>query len=406
MSSRAKGKNLLLLAVFCSLFAGRGGYPQPKYLPPPKSPPGDWIVGVDADLSLAGSSAGQAILRGVRIAAEEINSSGGILGRKIRVEARDHASVGLRGMENLRGLARLENLVGVVGGIHSNVILQELKIIHEQKIPYLIPWAAANELIDNGYSPNFVFRLGARDENVGYFLVSEAIKRGKRIALLLETTVWGRSNHRTISKELAARGLKPVVVEWIDRADIDVNIQISKIQKISPDVLIIALNTPEGALAVNTMAARSANFDVISHWGIAQSNFFDMSSDALKKIRVEFFQPFSLFAPGFKKRAELAEKIMREDKINTIGLINSFAGIAHAYDLTRLLALAVQMAKGGDRKKIRSALEKIDSFEAAACPMTPPFTEKRHEGNNLDCFTMAKFSAAGAIEAVGRGVLQ
>ncbi|NBW80590.1 hypothetical protein EBR21_02440, partial [bacterium] len=285
-----------------------------------------WIVGVDADLSLGGASAGRAILRGVQIAAEEINAAGGVLGKKIRVEARDHASVVLRGIENLKELVQYENLIGVVGGMHSNVILSELKFIHEKRIPYLIPWAAANELIDNGYEPNFVFRLGARDRDVSRFLLSEALKRGNRIALLLETTVWGRSNHRAITSALAARGLKPVAIEWIDRADTDVNIQISSIQKSKPDVVILALNSPEGAMAIKTMAARSTKFEVISHWGIAQKNFFLQSAAALASTPVEFFQPFSVLQSGFKKRTELADKLMREDQLDSIAKIDSFVG--------------------------------------------------------------------------------
>jgi|1048.fasta_scaffold03579_2 branched-chain amino acid transport system substrate-binding protein len=397
MLNWAKNKFLLLLAVFFFEVAPAGTVPQESKPLRSNRLTNDWIVGVDADLTLGGASSGQAILRGVRIAAEEINASGGVLGRRIRIEARDHASVVLRGIENVKELAEYENLIGVVGGIHSNVILSELKYIHEMKIPYLIPWAAANELVENGFFPNFVFRLGARDQDVGRFLLSEALKRGNRIALLLETTVWGRSNHKSIAKELADRGLKPVAVEWIDRADNDVNVQISAIQKSKPDVVIMALNSPEGALAIKTMAARSANFEILSHWGVAQKNFFSMASDALKKIRLEFFQPFSVLESGFKKRILLAEKVMREDKIDSITAINSFAGIAHAYDLTRMLALAVRKANSGDRTKIRSSLEKLDSFEGASCPLSPPFTPKRHEANNLACYVLAKFNSSGEI---------
>jgi branched-chain amino acid transport system substrate-binding protein len=403
MLTWAKKKFLLLLAVLFFCLASAGTVPQESKLQPSKLPSSDWIVGVDADLSLGGASSGQAILRGVRIAVDEINAAGGILGRRIRIEARDHASVVLRGIENLKELAQYENLIGIVGGIHSNVILSELKYIHEKKIPYLIPWAAANELVDNGFDPNFVFRLGARDQDVSHFLLSEALKRGNKIALLLETTVWGRSNHRSIVKELTARGLKPVAVEWIDRADTDVNVQISAIQRIKPDVLIIALNSPEGALVIKTLAARSADIEILSHWGVAQKNFYSMASDALKKIRVEFFQPFSVLESGFKKRSELAEKLMREDKIDSITGINSFAGIAHAYDLTRMLALAVRKANGGDRTKIRSALEKLESFEGASCPLNPPCTARRHEANNLDCFVLAKFKPGGDIVPDNRG---
>ena len=355
------------------------------------------VIGVNADFTLGGASAGEAILSGVQLAVQEMNDNGGLLGKRVRVDARDHAGVVLRGVDNLKKISENRNLIGVIGGIHSNVILSELKYVHENKIPYLIPWAAADELIDNGYNPNFVFRLGARDEYVAEFLVSQALLTGRRIAFLLETTVWGRSNNKALKRALSNRGLQPVAVEWIDRADSDVSIQISSIQRTKADAVIIALNAPEGILAVNTMVARKGQFAVLSHWGIAHKDFYLGAASALKKISVRFFQPFSFEQIKSKQSAGKLQQLIESKFGVPVSKVNALSGIAHGYDLTRMLALAAAQSKSTHRVMIRSALEKLKGFEGASCPLNPPFTKKRHEAIDVRCFILAEFSKDGVV---------
>lgn len=244
------------------------------------------------NLTLAAATAGSSIVAGAKIAVDEINEKGGLLGRKIRIEARDHSGVSSRGIANIKELSENPNLIGVIGGIHSNVILSELDVIHKNKIPYLIPWAAAVEIVDNGYTPNFVFRLGGRDEHVGEFLVREALKRSSRVALLLENTVWGRSNQTAMMSALMRRGKKPVSVHWVDRGASDVNLQISGMALARADVVLMVLNGPESALAVRNIADRKFKIRIISHWGVTSDAFFDRVGDAMQKVPVYFFNHF------------------------------------------------------------------------------------------------------------------
>ena len=48
------------------------------------------VIGIDADLSAVAVEGGIAITRGVELAVDEINAAGGILGRQIKVIAKDH----------------------------------------------------------------------------------------------------------------------------------------------------------------------------------------------------------------------------------------------------------------------------------------------------------------------------
>ena len=122
----------------------------------------------------------------MELAIDEINQSGGVLGKRLSIMPRDHGGISARGIANMNHFAKVKNLVAVMGGLHSPVALSELEIIHNEKCIYLDPWAAASAIVDNGFRPNYVFRVSVRDEYAGTFLVDQALKKYGKVAILLE----------------------------------------------------------------------------------------------------------------------------------------------------------------------------------------------------------------------------
>src|SRR5437660_10875861 len=76
----------------------------------PLSPPGD-------------AGAGQLIVRGAKMAVEEINGRGGVLGgRKVEAVIEDDGGTPEKGVAGLRKLASQDQVVAVVGQFHSSVM--------------------------------------------------------------------------------------------------------------------------------------------------------------------------------------------------------------------------------------------------------------------------------------------
>ena len=174
-------------------------------------------VGIDADFSAVAIEGGLAIKHGAEIAAEEINQSGGILGRKLKIVSLDHRGNPARGIYNLQQFSQNPDLLAVMGGVHTPVALAELPFIHEQNLLFLIPWAAGTPLIDNGYTPNNVFRVSVRDEQAGQVLISHAKKvNATRIALVLERTGWGRSNEASLTQAAKAQNIDIAATHWVN----------------------------------------------------------------------------------------------------------------------------------------------------------------------------------------------
>jgi len=157
------------------------------------------LIGLDADMSSLSAKSGEAIRRGVVLAMDEINSAGGVLGRPLKLMVRDHRGNPARGRDNIEELAAMADLVAIVGGIHTPVALYELETIHRAGVLYLGAWAAGTPIVDNGFDPNYVFRVSVRDSFAGPYLVAAAKRAGhERLGLMLERTGWGRSNEKAM----------------------------------------------------------------------------------------------------------------------------------------------------------------------------------------------------------------
>ena len=353
-------------------------------------------------MSSASAEAGEAIRRGALLAVEEVNAAGGVLGRPLELVVRDHRGNPARGLDNILEFSKMPGLLAVLGGLHTPVALQELQTIHDHQIINLIPWAAGTPIIDNGYDPNYVFRVSVRDEFAGGFLVDNAIARGSsRLGLLLERTGWGRSNEKAVTAALAEKGLAPAGVEWFNWGITDMGEHIERLHAAGANGIILVGNPPEGLVTIKSMAARPEDkrLPIISHWGITGGTFPEMAGDLLGQVDLSFLQTFSFIAPPFPVRANRVFERYRQmfPGVKTVDDVPAPPGTAHAYDLVHLLALAVKQANSLDRATVRDALEHLDSYEGLMRDYAPPFTAKRHDALNADDFNMARYGDGGVI---------
>jgi len=357
----------------------------------------DIVIGLDADLSLGTAIFGIAIKRGMQLAIEEINEQGGVLGRKIRIISLDHSGISARGIANLEQMAKIPNLVAVMGGLHSAVALAELETIHENKIIYLGPYANATQLVKNGYQPNYVFRVSPSDQYAGEYLVEESLKISDRVALLLDNSAWGRNNREVMTKTLAKLRLTPAVVEWVNYGEKDITAQLTRIIDSNAKVLVLAVN-PGGALtAVKDIAARGITIPIVSHWSVGNSSFWQKFPQQLEKMDFRFLQSFTFLDFRNKRAQNLAMRYLQEYAIDKPENIQVPAATAQAYDLVHLLVMAIHKTGNLQRSAIRNSLEKLELYQGVVKKYNPPFTREQHDALTKEDIFMARFDNQGYI---------
>src|SRR5213593_908249 len=144
----------------------------------PLSPPGD-------------AAAGQFIVRGAKMGAEDVNARGGVLGgRKIELVIEDDAGTPEKGAAGIRKLATQDQVVAVLGQFHSSVMLAVQALAEQFKIPVFATQASARTLTEKHLS--YTFRTHVIDPDRVQLWNRWIMERGfKRVALIAENTDYG-----------------------------------------------------------------------------------------------------------------------------------------------------------------------------------------------------------------------
>ena len=355
-------------------------------------------IGLDAEFGHKTSTSANAIRQGMEIAIDEINRAGGVLGgRPLELVVRDNQSIPAIGVDNLRELAAMPDLVGVFGGKYSPVLVEWLEPAHQLGIPIFAPWSSADSISDHPLRPNYSFRLSLKDAWAAPALLGFARQQHKaeRVGLLLANTAWGRSNREAMSKAASSAGVRIVKERWYNWGDRSLIEAYLDIVQAGAQALILVANEAEGSILVKEVAALPApqRLPIVSHWGVTGGNFAQMTGAALDQVDFSVIQTFS-FANARTPAARRVLKALQERYgMADAERILSPVGIAHAYDLTHLLARAINQAGSTDRARIRDALEHLPPYDGLVRRYARPFTPQRHDALGPEQVFMARYSA-------------
>lgn len=364
--------------------------------------PDSLVIGLDAAMSGDFAKSGVAIWRGIVLAVDELNESGGVDGRRLQIVVRDHRANPDRGVENIKSFAEQNQLLAVMGGMHTPVLMNELPVIHSENLISLVPWAAGTSIVDNDYDPNNVFRLSIRDEHAGPFIVEKLAKAGyERPALMLENTSWGRSNFKSLTSALNEHGLKESSVEWFNWGEPSFEDNITQAREKGADAIIFVGNAPEGATLVQSMTQFESDqrLPIVSHWGITGGQFFQQVESELSRITLHVIQTDGLLSPGGPNQQQFISRYCSRFDCSGKGSEAIFApvGTSHAYDLVHLLARAANQSDTFTTNSIRRQLENLGRWQGIVRKYDRPFTHVNREALSISDYTLARYNDDGAL---------
>ena len=359
-------------------------------------------VGLDAEFGLEHSTSAQAIELGLRVAIAEVNEAGGVLGgRPLELLTRDNRSMPARALSNLRELAAQRDLVAVFGGKFSPVMMEAVGVAQQLELPLLAVWSSADPIVDHTYRPSYVFRLGLRDSIAMPKLLDTAAARGQRRAgLFLANTGWGRSNLAAAQRHVAAEGRSQITgVSWYNWGERTLVDRYRELLAGGAEVVVAAANDDDGALLVREVAQLPAaeRVPLLFHQGVTGGRFVPLCGPALQAIDVSVLQTFSFFRADPARRERFMGIARRLGLASDPARIEAPTGVAHAYDLLHILALAVNRAGSTRRPAIRGALEQVPSFRGLIKHYAPPFTRSRHEALDGRELLIARYGADGVL---------
>jgi len=295
----------------------------------------------------------------------------------------------------------MPELVGVFGGKYSPVVVEWLEPAHQLGLPIFATWSSADQITEHTLRPNYSFRLSLKDAWAAPALLGFARKQHKaeRVGLLLANTAWGRSNREALTKAAAKAGVLIVKERWYNWGDPSLIDAYRDIVQAGAQVLILVANEAEGSILVKEVAGlpEAQRLPIVSHWGVTGGNFVQMAGAALGQVDFSVIQTFS-FANSSSPFVPRVLKALKERYgMADAERILSPVGIAHAYDLTHLLARAIDQAGSTDRARIRDALENLPPYNGLVRRYARPFTPQRHDALGPEQLFMARYSADGRL---------
>lgn len=354
------------------------------------------LIGLDAEFGHKTSTSAQAVRQGMEIAIDEVNRAGGVLGgRLLELVVTDNRSIPARGVDNLRELAAKPNLVGVFGGKFSPVVMEWLPVAHELGLPIFATWSSADPITDHSYQPSFSFRLSLKDAWAAPVLLRFAREeRGaQRVGLLLPNTSWGRSNQAAITRAAGGFGVGIVGERWYNWGDKSLIELYQELRQAGAQAIVLVANENEGAVLIREMAALPADqrLPVIAHWGVTGGIFSELAGDALARIDLVVVQTYTFVGAESAAAKRVLATLKSRYGVAGAEAVKSPVGVAHAYDLTHLLARAINKAGSTDRRKVRDALERLGPYDGLVKRYDKPFTADRHDALSPAEVFMARY---------------
>lgn len=189
---------------------------------------------------LTGSTAmyGITVDKGAKLAFEEINANGGVLGKKFEYISLDEKADPIEAVNAYNKLTD-EGVVAILGSVTSKPTLAVAELAAQDRIPMITPTGTQINITDAG--PN-IFRVCFTDPYQGSTLAKfSKDKLGAKTAAIMVNTSSDYSDGiaNAFIKQAEKEGIKVVAKEGYSDGDKDFKAQLTKINSENPDILVV-----------------------------------------------------------------------------------------------------------------------------------------------------------------------
>jgi len=302
-------------------------------------------IAIVAEMSGSGASTGGFWEKGVLAAAEEINASGGILGKRIETFTLDTKSEAPTGIAVMRKAIEQKPYI-VMGSCYSGITIANMAILQQAGVPQFT--AAEAPAITQRGNPNIFRTSYSADlsmQKVGKWITD--VLRIKKLAVIYANDEFGRGGRDALTALLADKGVTIVASLGTDLGQIDYTGELTRVKASGADALFIYLHEEEGGRILPQ--ARQLGIDkamqIVGHTTLIGPETVKLAGSAADGI--PGFVDMSHEAPTFKP---VAEKYVK--KYGTLPDHNFFKAYTGMY----VVKATTEAIGGFDQEKFRKTL--------------------------------------------------
>ena len=281
---------------------------------------------------------------GVEQAVNDVNASGGVLGKQIKLAIGDDACDPKQAVAVANKMAG-KDIKLVVGHFCSGSSIPASKVYSEENIVMISPGSTNPKLTDEGdYN---VFRTCGRDDQQGAVAgkyIAEHFK-GKRIAVIHDKTAYGKGLADETKKSMDKAGLSEALYEAYTAGEKDYSALVSKLKSEAIDVLFVGGYHTEAGLIMRQMRQQGMSTVLISGDALTTSEYWGITGKDGEGTLMTF-------SPDPRKNPAAADvvKSMRAKNIEPEGYN------LYSYGAVQAWVAAVTSAKSTEPKKVAATL--------------------------------------------------
>jgi branched-chain amino acid transport system substrate-binding protein len=343
-----------LPAIAASLFVLAAATPAHAQ---PAAKPLQVKIGTASPLSGTGAHQGKDIENGARMAIDELNAKGIVLGgRKVQWVLQPEDD----GADPKTGAAVAQKLVdakvaAVVGHLNSGTTVPASKIYANAGIPQISPAATTPLYTHQGFKT--AFRVVANDNLVGRTLATYSIGtlKAKKIAVIDDRTAFGQGLADEFVKGVKAGGGGASVVsrQFTNDKATDFNAILTQIRARDPDVIFYGGMDAVAGPMLKQMKALGLRAKLVSGDGVCSEKMPLLAGDALVDDKVYCVVAGGVTGPQEAGFTAFTQRYQQRYKIP----LQTYA--PYAYDAVMVFAKAMQTANSSDPATFLPALASV-----------------------------------------------
>jgi branched-chain amino acid transport system substrate-binding protein len=310
-------------------------------------------IGVTQPLTGAFAASGNYVAQGARMAQDDVNKAGGVIGKKIELVVEDNKSNPTEAVATAEKLIQKDKVPVMMGAWSSTLTLAVMPKLMEYEIPMLVETSSSGKITTSG-NP-WIFRISPTSEMEAKAFAPLVKTIGiKKADLLYTNNDFGIGAAQEFAAMLKATGVEVGVRETMDPKAVDFSAQLAKIKASGGDTLFVTTAVEQITLILKQAKEQQLKTRIITTGGSnAPDQLIEQAGDAANgSMHLVFFTPWF---PEAVKNAALATKFVADWKAhghNIGGLTEGFRG----YDGILTIVAAIKAAGKAEPAAIQKAL--------------------------------------------------
>ena len=314
---------------------------------------------------------------------EEINASGGVLGRPIELIIKDSAASPEKAISFAKQLIEEERVTAIIGPSTSGETMQIKELCQKAGTP-LLSCAAAEAIVDPVAS--YVFKTPQKDSYVVRWIYQTMQKMDiSRIGIVAANTGFGNAGMGQLEKYAEEYGIEILIGETYDSGATDLTSVLTKLKARGVEAVVNWSIVPAQSIVPKNMKQLGMDVPLFQSHGFGNIKYVEAAGEAAEGIIFpcgRLLVAEKLPASNPQKETLVTYKTNYEAKYGED--VSTFGG--HAYDALMIAVEAVKNAGSAEKDAVRDAIEQIQGFPGTGGVFN--FSPEDHNGLDMNSIVM------------------